>query len=270
MADTTLYNILGIPNGSGDTMIKRKYRELARQYHPDTRSKEVDQEEYDQTWLMIQKAYEILSNPDKKARYDLTIEILEENKKTIEENDDQTAPGVVFTGGYTSGSANSSMAYTSGSVSFYSSSYAPAYAAPPAPNYSVVGLSGYTSGSVGANLGITYTSGSTAVYSSSYTYAPSAPPAPNYSVVGLSGLATISFRVMNAVQQGLGGLISGQIVYVSNYQPLPSRYSAFAQMVTIHVTKPQYLSYVAGIIKHVAYGVAPGLQAYMDIEIEIL
>lgn len=225
MSGTTLYDILGIPNGSGDTMIKRKYRELARRYHPDTRETGVNQEEYNEEWLKIQTAYKILSDPDRRARYNITIEILEENKKTVEENDNQAASGVwnypsnptpyPFTSG-SSGASFFSGGGTSGSASFYSS------------------------------------------YPSSYT----TPPIMNYST---GGIATISFRIANAVQQGLGGLLAGQTVYVSNY----TLHSSSTQNIIIYFTQPQSSNYATGVIRHVAYGVAPGLQAYMDIEIEI-
>ncbi len=60
------YEVLGIARGASPEDIKRAYRRLARKYHPDV-NKEAGAEE---TFKEINRAYEILSEPDIRARYD--------------------------------------------------------------------------------------------------------------------------------------------------------------------------------------------------------
>ena len=60
------YEILGIPRDASTDDIKSAFRKLARQYHPDV-SKEADAEE---KFKEINEAYGVLSDPDKRARYD--------------------------------------------------------------------------------------------------------------------------------------------------------------------------------------------------------
>ena len=60
------YKILNVDRGADLSTIKRSYRRLARQYHPDVSSK-VDTEE---RFKEISEAYEVLKDPDKRAAYD--------------------------------------------------------------------------------------------------------------------------------------------------------------------------------------------------------
>ena len=60
------YEVLGLSKGAGDDEIKRAYRKLAKQYHPDL-NKEPDAVE---KFKEVQEAYEVLSDPQKKATYD--------------------------------------------------------------------------------------------------------------------------------------------------------------------------------------------------------
>jgi molecular chaperone DnaJ len=66
MAKRDYYEILGIPKGAPNDEIKAAFRKLARQYHPDV-NKEADAEE---KFKEINEAYGVLSDPDKRARYD--------------------------------------------------------------------------------------------------------------------------------------------------------------------------------------------------------
>jgi molecular chaperone DnaJ len=61
-----LYEILGVARDASQEDIKRAYRRLAREYHPDV-SQSHDAEE---RFKEIAAAYEILSDPDKRAQYD--------------------------------------------------------------------------------------------------------------------------------------------------------------------------------------------------------
>lgn len=60
------YEVLGISKGASEDDIKRAYRKLAKQYHPDV-NKAPDAEE---KFKEINEAYEILSDPQKKQSYD--------------------------------------------------------------------------------------------------------------------------------------------------------------------------------------------------------
>src|SRR4026209_772533 len=61
-----LYEILGIPRDAEPTEIKAAYRKLARTLHPDVTADPADQELFKE----ITGAYEILSDPAKRRRYD--------------------------------------------------------------------------------------------------------------------------------------------------------------------------------------------------------
>ncbi|MGZ9225955.1 MAG: DnaJ domain-containing protein, partial [Anaerolineales bacterium] len=66
MSNRDYYEILGIARNASDDEIKAAFRKLARQYHPDV-SKEADAEE---RFKEINEAYGVLSDADKRARYD--------------------------------------------------------------------------------------------------------------------------------------------------------------------------------------------------------
>lgn len=61
------YKTLGVKKKASDKEIKRAFRKLALKYHPD-KNKEKDAEE---KFLKIGKAYEILSDPEKRKKYDM-------------------------------------------------------------------------------------------------------------------------------------------------------------------------------------------------------
>lgn len=66
MSNRDYYDILGVGKGASDDEIKSAFRKLARQYHPDV-NKESDAEE---KFKEINEAYGVLSDKDKRARYD--------------------------------------------------------------------------------------------------------------------------------------------------------------------------------------------------------
>lgn len=61
------YEVLGINKGASDDEIKKAYRKTAKQYHPDLNP---DNPEAEAKFKEANEAYEVLSDPDKKARYD--------------------------------------------------------------------------------------------------------------------------------------------------------------------------------------------------------
>ncbi len=61
------YEILGVPRNAAEKEIKSAFRKLARKFHPDTNRGNKDAEE---KFKEINEAYEVLSDPDKKRRYD--------------------------------------------------------------------------------------------------------------------------------------------------------------------------------------------------------
>ena len=63
----SLYKTLELNEGASETEIKKAYRKLARQYHPDV-NKDPDAEE---KFKEINSAYEILSDKEKKQQYDM-------------------------------------------------------------------------------------------------------------------------------------------------------------------------------------------------------
>lgn len=65
-SSTDLYAILGLARDAGADDIKKAYRKLARQYHPDVSN----EPEAEQRFKEINLAYEVLSDPQRRQQYD--------------------------------------------------------------------------------------------------------------------------------------------------------------------------------------------------------
>ncbi|HYK08016.1 MAG TPA: J domain-containing protein [Candidatus Eisenbacteria bacterium] len=66
MAEQDYYKILGISKGATDAEIKSAYRKLAIKYHPDKNKTKEAEEKFKE----VTKAYEVLSDSQKRATYD--------------------------------------------------------------------------------------------------------------------------------------------------------------------------------------------------------
>lgn len=61
------YEVLGVQKGASEDEIKKAYRKMAKQYHPDLHPGD---KEAEASFKEVNEAYEVLSDSDKKARYD--------------------------------------------------------------------------------------------------------------------------------------------------------------------------------------------------------
>ena len=66
MSKRDYYEVLGLSKGASKDEIKKAYRKLARQYHPDVNNEPGADEKFKE----ISEAYEVLSDDEKKAHYD--------------------------------------------------------------------------------------------------------------------------------------------------------------------------------------------------------
>lgn len=60
------YSVLGVPQNASQDDIQREYRKLARKYHPDVNKTSEAEEKF----KAIGEAYEVLKDPDKRAKYE--------------------------------------------------------------------------------------------------------------------------------------------------------------------------------------------------------
>ncbi|MDN6307199.1 DnaJ C-terminal domain-containing protein [Psychrobacter sp.] len=70
MAEKNYYDILGVKKDASDADIKKRYRKLVRQYHPDVS----DHPDADNKIAEINNAYETIRDKDKRAEYDAMLD----------------------------------------------------------------------------------------------------------------------------------------------------------------------------------------------------
>ncbi len=68
MAKEDFYKLLGVDKNASDAEIKKSYRRMAMKFHPDRNKDKPEQAE--EKFKQIKQAYEILSDPKKRAAYD--------------------------------------------------------------------------------------------------------------------------------------------------------------------------------------------------------
>ncbi len=61
------YETLGVPRNASEADIKKSFRKLAREYHPDVAK---DKKKAEEKFKEINEAYEVLSDPAKRKKYD--------------------------------------------------------------------------------------------------------------------------------------------------------------------------------------------------------
>jgi curved DNA-binding protein CbpA len=67
---STFYEVLGVSRFASDAEIKKAFKDLAKKYHPD---KHPGEKFYEEHFKKINEAYQTLSNPQTRQRYDLRI-----------------------------------------------------------------------------------------------------------------------------------------------------------------------------------------------------
>lgn len=65
------YEVMGLPPGASTDQIKKKYRELARKYHPDVIQDKVFGQ---RLFTQINQAYSVLGDPERRAKYNDSLQ----------------------------------------------------------------------------------------------------------------------------------------------------------------------------------------------------
>ncbi len=68
MAQRDYYEVLGVKKGADEAEIKKAYKRLAMKYHPDRNAG--DKAGAEKKFKEVRKAYDVISNPQKRSTYD--------------------------------------------------------------------------------------------------------------------------------------------------------------------------------------------------------
>jgi molecular chaperone DnaJ len=71
VAKRDYYETLGVERNASEDEIKKAYRKLARQYHPDLQNGDHHKKVAEEKFKEVNEAYEVLSDGDKRRRYDM-------------------------------------------------------------------------------------------------------------------------------------------------------------------------------------------------------
>lgn len=72
MSKKDYYDLLGVEKTASENDIKKAYRKLAMKYHPDkySNASEKEKKEAEEKFKEVNEAYQVLSDPDKRSKYD--------------------------------------------------------------------------------------------------------------------------------------------------------------------------------------------------------
>lgn len=79
--EKTYYDILEVSRYATDEVINRAHKVLVKRYHPDLQKTDEERKKAASEMVKVNEAYEVLSNKEKKAKYDKKLELEEEIEK---------------------------------------------------------------------------------------------------------------------------------------------------------------------------------------------
>lgn len=83
--DKNYYDLLQVNQNASPEIIEKAYKVLAKKYHPDLQSEE-SKKQSEELLKKINEAYEVLSNPEKKKSYDISLAEKKETKSSESSN----------------------------------------------------------------------------------------------------------------------------------------------------------------------------------------